>query len=375
MSACAWRRGLLDEIVPVALVEPGVQAPDEGTASLCRRDRSLAFLRLFCVVILHRRFARGEFLLDSARLIAAGARQVLLRVGQQIRVEGHLRIGNVQILGSFGRHGGFGVGSQILQALNTLLVGVNNLLQLLDALREDQGIAGEPAAIYSGQAQRRGEGLIYFVIREAFSLFRELHLFSRYGERRQSVSGLPGAWIDIRVLVGVEPARLGPLLSEEGKLGHRVTSRPGEAEAQNKHHEQACYQQDPCPTEHPVEEGAVLSGLAGGAGDHGHHCCRIVLRVRACLPVAPSLADWLFRLPVHPAIWLVRLISTRGGRRGHERPNGVCPERGYTSPSIRITQKKRPSRKNNCRSPRSPMAAPKYTTPIEVDPARPSEAL
>jgi hypothetical protein len=40
----------------------------------------------------------GEFLLDPAALVAAGAGKVLLRVGQLIRIQAKLRLGDVQIV-------------------------------------------------------------------------------------------------------------------------------------------------------------------------------------------------------------------------------------------------------------------------------------
>ena len=54
--------------------------------SLCGNYGDLTIIGRFRVVVLHFDFTRGELCLNSGRLIPAGASEVLLRVGQQVRV-------------------------------------------------------------------------------------------------------------------------------------------------------------------------------------------------------------------------------------------------------------------------------------------------
>ena len=54
--------------------------------SLCGNYGDLTILGRFRVVVLHFDFTRGKLCLNSAGLIPTGASEILLRVGQQIRV-------------------------------------------------------------------------------------------------------------------------------------------------------------------------------------------------------------------------------------------------------------------------------------------------
>ena len=49
------------------------------------------------VVVLHFRFVGCQFCLHSARLVPAGAGQILLRIGQQVCVERKLRLRDVYV--------------------------------------------------------------------------------------------------------------------------------------------------------------------------------------------------------------------------------------------------------------------------------------
>ena len=96
----------------------------------------LTILRRFCVVVLHFDFTRGKLCLNSAGLIPAGASEILLRVGQQIRVKCKLRLGNFQVVSRRLGRGGLRAGSPVCQALHQRLIAVDDLLQLFYALRE-----------------------------------------------------------------------------------------------------------------------------------------------------------------------------------------------------------------------------------------------
>ena len=127
-------QGLLDQVVAGALIEPRVHPAGEGALPLCGNGGDWTILGRFGVVVLHFDFMRGKLRLNPGGLIAAGASEILLRVGQQIGVECKLRLGNFQIVSCrFGR-GGLLVGSPICQTPHLGLIVVDDLLQLFRTL-------------------------------------------------------------------------------------------------------------------------------------------------------------------------------------------------------------------------------------------------
>ena len=121
-------QGLLNQLVAGALIEPRVHPSGEGAVPLCGSDRDWDIWGRFRVVVLHLGLMRGKLCLNSAGLISAGAGEILLRVGQQIRVECKLRLGNFQVVSRrFGRRG-LRVGSLIGPALHQRLIVVDDLL-------------------------------------------------------------------------------------------------------------------------------------------------------------------------------------------------------------------------------------------------------
>jgi hypothetical protein len=75
-------QGLLDQLVAGALIEPRVHPAGEGGVPFGGNYGDWTILGRFGVVVLHFDFTRGKLGLNPGGLIAAGASEILLRVGQ-----------------------------------------------------------------------------------------------------------------------------------------------------------------------------------------------------------------------------------------------------------------------------------------------------
>jgi len=213
---------------------------------------------------------RGQFALNLRAVVAGGAVQIELRIGQFICVQSQLRLGNIYIvLVDSGLCRTFclacgGTGS-LGQAIGLRLIVMHELIELRDLLRERQRLSRELAilCLQAFLAQRRGKSLIHFMIGKALGLARVPVLFRADGQRGQSLRRLPGAQID-QDLHASAGARRMCLRSQKRQMLHGVARGEGEDHAQRQHCEQRDKIDKPC-----FAKEARTNELAGAGRNRG----------------------------------------------------------------------------------------------------------
>src|ERR1700733_6780962 len=266
--------GLLNRLISIELTEPGRDPSRQSTMQLFRNHSNLAALLCGFVVLAHRSFMRGQFLLNLRTVVSRCALKITLGVGELVAVEAELSLCDVQLIAIAGGSGRAGFCRRRRcrsQALDQRLVLRNQLLKLRDLLRERQGIAGELAMVgqQSGLAESRSEGLIHFMIGEALCIPRIFAFLRGDSECRKRLRRLPRTHVDERRFAQ-GGAGCSPFLPQERKISHGAARGPEKYETKNQNRREGKQEDRPGLAECVLHAG--LGRLGSNWGDcHTKH--------------------------------------------------------------------------------------------------------
>ena len=156
------------------MTAPRFDTAGESPVSPGRENRQLAVAAGLGIGLANGCLVRGQFLLDLCALIARCSRQILLGILKFILIEVQLRLCNFEVVFATSNCAAPGRGGQTPH-LGLILFG--RLLQLRHLSRKLEGFAGRRQMLLVSLAQRRGKGLVYFVIGQSLSVLRKLLLF------------------------------------------------------------------------------------------------------------------------------------------------------------------------------------------------------
>src|SRR5690348_4796702 len=89
--------GLLNQLIPRALIHPRLQKSCETSTLLSRDHSRLARLARFRIVLALCCLVGGKFLLNPVALITCRASKILLGIGKLVRIKAKLSLGDVEI--------------------------------------------------------------------------------------------------------------------------------------------------------------------------------------------------------------------------------------------------------------------------------------
>ena len=154
------------------MTAPRFDTAGESPVSPGRENRQLAVAAGLGIGLANGCLVRGQFLLDLCALIARCSRQILLGILKFILIEvscacAILRSSSLPAIAPL-------PGAGVKLGTLGLITYFGRLLQLCHLSRKLEGFAGRRQMLLVSLAQRRGKGLVYFVIGQSLSVLREL---------------------------------------------------------------------------------------------------------------------------------------------------------------------------------------------------------